>query len=71
MNLESYFRNSHFAIRNFFYADTNAMTMKDTSTKTTFIYEGLTEGTKYFFAVKARNAAGESAFSTVANRRTY
>lgn len=52
-------------------SETNAMTMKDTSTKTTFIYEGLTEGTKYFFAVKARNTAGESAFSTVANRRTY
>ena len=52
-------------------AETNAMTLKDTSSKTTFIYEGLTEGAKYYFAVKARNTAGESAFSTVANRRTY
>lgn len=52
-------------------ADTAAMTLKDTSSRTTFIYEGLTEGTKYYFAVKARNTAGESAFSTVANRRTF
>ncbi len=50
---------------------TAEMTLKDTSTSTTFVYDGLTEGTKYYFAVKARNKAGESAFSAVANRRTY
>jgi hypothetical protein len=33
--------------------------------------EGLANGTKYYFAVKDRNSAGESAFSAVVNRRTY
>jgi chondroitin AC lyase len=46
------------------------MAFYNTTTKSEIVVEGLTEGTKYFFSIKACNPTGESAFSNVTDRRT-
>jgi chondroitin AC lyase len=46
------------------------MAFYNTTTKAAIVVEGLTEGTKYYFSIKACNSSGESASSNVTDRRT-